>query len=242
MYRFYLDSIDLKTKKAFISADEAKHAYKVLRLKKNDQVTGFDGKGNQYDAVLESINSQKAVLAIQTFFHVKPQLPKITLAAAIPKQAKFEAIIDKATQLGVDMVIPMISERTIVKPGLLKQDDKIKRWQKIAIEAAKQCGCLYVPLIAPLHKFNQVAKNADKFDLCLIAALDKNTLGLKQVLKNKPAENVLILIGPEGDFTAAEVEFARNCQAIAVSLGTNILRCETAAAMLVAVLNYEWKT
>ncbi|MFH1061319.1 MAG: RsmE family RNA methyltransferase [Candidatus Omnitrophota bacterium] len=242
MHRFYLDSVDLKTKKAFILADEAKHAYKVLRLKKNDQVIAFDGKGNQYTGILESINPREAVIEIQNIVHLEPRLPKITLAAAIPKQSKFDAIVDKSTQLGVDIIIPLLTERTIVKPGLLNQEDKIKRWQKIAIEAAKQCGRVYVPQIAPLHKFARIAENADKFDLCLIAALDQNTVVLKDVLKNRKPKNVLVLIGPEGDFTSEEVESARNFSAIAVSLGPNVLRCETAVTMLLSVLNYEWKT
>jgi 16S rRNA (uracil1498-N3)-methyltransferase len=241
MHRFFLDRIDLKINKAFISADQAKHAYKVLRLKKNDLVIAFDGKGNQYSGFLESIDSSEAVIAIQNSTHFEPQIPKITLAAAIPKQSKFDAIVDKATQLGVEMVIPLLSERTIVKTGFSKQEDKIKRWQKIAIEAAKQSGCLYVPQIAPLHKFTQIVSKADKFDLCLIAALDKDVVSIKDVLKNRRPNSILVLIGPEGDFTAQEVAVARDNRAFAVSLGINVLRCETAVTMLLSVLNYEWK-
>jgi len=242
MHRFYVDTVDLKANKVLISATEAKHAYKVLRLKPNDLVIALDGKGNQYNGILESINSDQAVILIQKSVHLEPQLPKITLAAAIPKQSKFEAIVDKATQLGVDRVIPLISERTIVKPELFKQNDKIIRWQKIAIEAAKQCGCLYVPQIAPIHKFKQIAKNANKFDLCLIAAIHDDVVFIKDVLKKERADSVLVLIGPEGDFTEQEVALARDYGAICVSLGKNILRCETASTMVLSVLNYEWKT
>lgn len=242
MHRFFLDRVDVKINKAFISADQAKHAHKVLRLKKNDPVVAFDGKGNQYSGILESINSSEAVIEIQNAMHTEPQMPKITLAAAIPKQSKFDAIVDKSTQLGVDMVIPLLSERTIVKAGLSNQEDKTKRWQKIAVEAAKQCGCLYVPRIAPVHKFTQIVSNVDKFDLCLIAALDKDVVSIKEVLKNIRPKNVLVLIGPEGDFTAEEVIIARNHRAVVVSLGINVLRCETAVTMVLSVLNYEWKT
>ncbi|MBU1087420.1 MAG: 16S rRNA (uracil(1498)-N(3))-methyltransferase [Candidatus Omnitrophica bacterium] len=242
MHCFYIDKVDLKAHKVFISAEQAKHAHKVLRLKIGDQVTAFDGKGNQYRGALETINSNSAVIAIEKLSHFEPPLPKITLAAAIPKQSKFDAIVDKATQLGVDMLIPLISERTIVKPDLLKQNDKIIRWQKIAIEAAKQCGCLYVPRIAPIHSFNQIAKNAVKFDLAIIAALSAQVVFIKDVFKKEKPESVLVLIGPEGDFTQQEVKFACDSGAIAVSLGKNVLRCETASTMVLSILNYEWKT
>jgi len=242
MHRFYIDSVEQNARKVCISADEAKHAHKVLRLKKADQVMAFDGKGNQYKGVLESINSQSAIIEIQESEHVEPLMPKIVLAAAIPKQSKFDAIVDKATQLGVDMLIPLMTERTIVKIDLLKQKDKIARWQKIAVEAAKQCGCLYVPRIAPIHTFDQIANNSDKYELAIIAALDDNVVSIKDILKKQKPKSIIVFIGPEGDFTKQEIAFARNSKAIVVSLGKNVLRCETASTMVLSLLNYEWKT
>ncbi len=242
MHRFYIDSVEQNSKKAFISADEAKHAHKVLRLKKADQVIAFDGKGNQYKGVLESINSQTAIIEIQESEHVEKQEPKIILAAAMPKQSKFDDIVDKATQLGVDLLIPLITQRTIVKIDLLKQKDKIARWQRIAVEAAKQCGCLYVPQVAPIHTFEQIANNTDKYELTIIAALDDNVVLIRDVLKKHKPKDILVFIGPEGDFTKREIGFARKLGAIAVSLGKNVLRCETASTMVLSILNYEWKT
>jgi 16S rRNA (uracil1498-N3)-methyltransferase len=237
MHRFFINPIDPKHDHALLSVDQAKHAYKVLRLKNNDPVVLLDGQGNKYNGYLEHIDKKTGIVKVKNHLHEKKQKPAVTLAAAIPKQSKFEAIVDKATQLGVDTIIPVITERTVVKT----YKDKTERWQKVAVEACKQCGCSYLPKVGPIHDFEQIAKNASKFDLAVIAALDVKTVPLKKVLSGKKPGDCLVMIGPEGDFTEQEVNLAKLNKTAVVSLGKNVLRCETAVTMILSVINYEWK-
>lgn len=241
MHRFYVHADDIIDNELIIGADEAKHAYSVLRLRKNASVAAFDGAGKEYLGTLISLSSSKGIMQISEMKSVLKDSIEITLAAAIPKLSKFDSIVDKATQIGVSNIIPMKSERTIVQIASNKIEDKSLRWQKIAIKAAKQCGCSYVPEIAPVTDFSCLVKKNSDYDLALIPSLHKGTVSLKKVAKDSNPKRAIIFIGPEGDFTQEEVRNARSHGAIGITLGKNVLRCETAVTMVLSVLNYEWK-
>jgi len=151
-------------------------------------------------------------------------------------------MVDNATQLGVHALIPLISERTIVKSEPHPAGHKQQRWQKIAVEAAKQCGCVYVPDVLGVEKFSNIVKRAGDFDLALIPALHPGAVPLKKIIRNrvKPGK-IIVFIGPEGDFSPAEVARAQENNCHVVSLGRRVLRCATAASMVLSVLCYEWE-
>ena len=242
MHRFYIHPEDVTGKEINIGLDEAKHAYSVLRLRKEAGVAAFDGEGKEYLGTLISLSAKKGIMQISEMRSVLKDNIQITLVAALPRLSKFDSIVDKATQLGVSKIIPMQSERTIVQIASNKMEDKRLRWQKIATEAAKQCGCAYIPEIKPVTDFSALAKGISKYSLALIPSLHKGTVSLKKVARAGKPQSTIIFIGPEGDFTEKEVSNAKANGAISITLGKNILRCETAVTMVLSVLNYEWKS
>jgi len=239
MYRFYICPENVQEKYLVLSKSEAKHAFSVLRLKKNKKILVFDGKGRQYLGRIESLSAKQGEIHIEKVIQRKPKKVEITLAAAFPKQSKFDEIVDKATQLGVSRIIPLLTRRTIVKISKDKLDAKLKRWKQIAIEAAKQCGCVYLPEITDITSFDAAIKNISGFDLSIIASLDKDNLSIKNALKGVQAGNIIVFIGPEGDFDEQELSAAKQSGATAVSLGENVLRCDTAVTAVLSILNYE---
>ncbi len=242
MHRFYIYPEDVRGNQIWIRAEEAKHAFCVLRMRKQAKVIAFDGLGNEYFGTLISLSSKKGLMRISDIKSNPNDKVDITIAAAIPKQSKFDSIVDKATQLGVNCLIPLLSERTIVKISPDKAQEKMRRWQKIAVEAAKQCGCVCVPKIAPVSGFSSLVKELSSYRLSLIPSLHKGTVSLKKVLQGSRPRKTMVFIGPEGDFTEEEVRSAEEKGAIGISLGKNVLRCETAVTMVLSVLNYEWRS
>ncbi|MFH1093814.1 MAG: RsmE family RNA methyltransferase [Candidatus Omnitrophota bacterium] len=241
MHRFYIHTEDITGNEINIRPEEAKHAYSVLRLAKGARVAAFDGAGKEYLGTLISLSAKKGIIQISELKSALKDNVDITLAAAIPKHAKFESIVDKATQLGVNTLIPMQSFRTVVRISPEKAVEKRLRWQKIAVEAAKQCGCSYVPDIAPVTDFSTLVKKISGYSLALISSLHKGTVSLKKIAKVSKPQSTIIFIGPEGDFTQEEVRNAEQNGAIGITLGKNVLKCETAVTMVLSVLNYEWK-
>ncbi|MBU4304652.1 MAG: 16S rRNA (uracil(1498)-N(3))-methyltransferase [Candidatus Omnitrophica bacterium] len=242
MHRFYVESQCLKKGSCFeMSGKEARHAFFTLRLKINDPVVLFDGNGNEYKGIVASVSRKAGVIEVREALVVPADTTKIVLAAAIPKNSKFDDIVDKATQLGVHAVIPMQTQRMIVSIEPQRAMLKQKRWQRIAVEACKQSGCSYIPRIEPVTYFERVLKNSNSFDLRLIASLRNDARQLKDVIRKSSPQNVIVFIGPEGDFSEEEYRMAQEQGLMGVSLGKNILKCETAVIMTLSVMHYEWK-
>ena len=241
MHRFYIRPEDVTGNEIKIGPDEAKHAYSVLRLRKQASVAAFDGRGNEYLGTLIALSSKQGIIRICETRSVLIDNVDITLVVAIPKQSKFDSIVDKATQLGVNIIIPLQSENTIIRIPRDKVIGKRLRWQKIAVEAAKQCGCSYVPEIAPITDFSSLLEKISGYSLALIPSLHKGTVSLKKITKGSNPKRTIIFIGPEGDFTEEEVLNAQKHGAVGINLGKNVLRCETAVIMVLSILNYEWR-
>lgn len=241
MYRFFTSPKDVSGNKIYINREQARHAFSVLRLRPKDRVCIFDGTGKQYFGTIKSLSARRGIISINRTEFTKENKIKITLAAAIPKHFKFDSIVDKATQLGAFKIVPLITERTIVRLSAIKMDAKISRWKKIAIEAAKQSNRIYVPEISSIYNFADFVEQIPDFGFAIIAHLGKDALSLKRVLGGKTPKDVLVFVGPEGDFTEQEVKTAESNGAICVSLGENVLRCDTAVNMILSILNYEWE-
>ena len=154
-----------------------------------------------------------------------------------------DLIVEKATELGAAAIVPLLSERTVVRADEGEALAKRDKWQRVAIEAAKQCGQNWVPTVGKPQTPKEFFQSGEKFDLLLIASLQPDSRHIKQVLAEagaakKPA-SVLILVGPEGDFTPAEVNLAKNAGCRPITLGPIILRSETAAIYCLSVLSHE---
>ena len=224
-----------------MSAAETHHATQVLRVKPGDTVNVFDGRGHEAQAQFGEAG-RLAILQQST----TPPLPcRITLAQAIPKK-NMDLIVQKATELGVAGIVPLISQRTIVQ--LDEDSKKIERWREIVLEACKQSGNNWLPEIQPPQKARAFLDSPGTFDLKLIASLQPDAKPLKHILSNAASiqsskhPSILILIGPEGDFTPAELSSAKSAGCLPLSLGPLVLRAETAALYALSILHHELQT
>ncbi len=245
MHRFYIAPENWNIDRLVLDADETHHAINVLRLEKGGRAVVFNGRGAE--ATVEVAEISKRSVELRRIQHA--QTPKlrcaITLGQAIPKGKNMDLIVQKATELGASAIVPLISERTVVQYDAGEAPAKQAKWQTIAIEAAKQCGQNWLPTLHAPQTPKSFFDSKPRFDLMLIASLQPDTQHLKMVLAEHEAQhktrpsNALVLVGPEGDFTPAEVSLARSAGCRPITLGPIILRTETAALYCLSVLSYE---
>lgn len=237
MNRYYADKRCVVGDKIIIhDAQDIRHLVKALRIRLKERMSITDGEGKAYEAEIESISSKEVLLRILKITRESKRGDRkiaLSLACAIPKFAKFEEIVDKGTQLGVDEIIPLITERTLVdKDFFIKKNERFK---KVMNAAAKQSGALFLPFLRPPVFFRDFIKNLSSYDLKLLPNLTETVSGLKDAVLNFKNGRILVMIGPEGDFTQDEIDLARSSGCQAVSLGESVLRVDTAA---IAVLSF----
>jgi 16S rRNA (uracil1498-N3)-methyltransferase len=208
----------------------------VLRLKVNDAVIIFDGAGHEFKGEITSIDKKQAVFKLTPLKKQRSTKVGVTIACAIPKGSHMDDIIDSLTQLGVESIIPMLTDRVVVKLDDAKSGARLKRWQKIAQSAAQQCQRSDIPEIMPVTDFKKVVAGSHGYSLKLIPHLAGKRKSIKDVLNKVKPKNVIVLIGPEGDFTLAEVELALDNGFMPVSLGDTVLRVGTAAVAVTAYI------
>jgi 16S rRNA (uracil1498-N3)-methyltransferase len=237
MHRFYISSQDISDKISILDKGEVHHIKDVLRLKAKDKVIVFDARGNEYMADIERLTSWGISLKLkEKRTPVTSKKFQITVACAIPKKSKMADIIDKLTQLGVDRIIPLKTSRVVIKLDKYKEARHQQRWEKIAQNASEQCQRNTLPLIDAIKDMQDVLSESGRFDLKLIPTLSGKRRSLKEVFTKSHPDNVLVFIGPEGDFTDEEIELARKSGCIPVSLGDLVLRVETAAVSTVSFM------
>ncbi|OAM88479.1 16S rRNA (uracil(1498)-N(3))-methyltransferase [Termitidicoccus mucosus] len=232
-----------------LSPEESHHLVAVNRARAGAQVVAFDGRGREWDCELVNASKNAAVLRVRAVRQAAPLPFAITLAQALPKGQTMDAIVRKATEIGARRIVPLESERTQVHLDGGREDRKIDKWRVAALEAAKQCGNPWLPEIEPLQNataFMRASAGRDDHDLRLIASLHPGACSLKTILADFRAANngrlprrALWLIGPEGDFSPAEMAVALECGIKPVTLGPLVLRCETAATYALSVLAHE---
>ncbi|MBU0571301.1 MAG: 16S rRNA (uracil(1498)-N(3))-methyltransferase [Candidatus Omnitrophica bacterium] len=245
MSRFYVppENVHIKRKEIEVPAEESHHIIDVMRMRESDKVVVFDGTGNEYTGFIEQIDNRTKGLTIRIIKTDTPSIgkvPEVHLAQAIPKQNRMDYIIEKATELGVSRVIPFISDRTIVRPAAASAERKKLRWKAIAKEASKQCGRRRSPEISGITGVKDVLDTCDEYDLVLFAWLSEETRPIRTSLEGFKTGKVLVLIGPEEDFTPKEASNAvmDNCKFI--SLGKRVLKSDTAGLFVLSVLSYEF--
>jgi 16S rRNA (uracil1498-N3)-methyltransferase len=230
MHRFYCPIQNISGNKIIISdKDQVHHLRDVLRLKAEDKVIVFDEQSNEYNCLIRQLSNKTIELKIKARLSKRETKIQITVACAIPKKSRMDEIIDKLTQLGVDRIIPLESERVIIKLDKSKKILRKMRWEKIALSSSQQSQRNILPMIEPIKDIKEVLTQAGDFDLKLIPTLMGERKSLRKILAKAKPKNILVLIGPEGDFTAEEVDLAIKSGCIPVSLGDLVLRVETAA-------------
>lgn len=245
MHRFYLPPEDTRGSVLTLSEAEAHHAFHVLRLKRTDRVVVLDGAGHEFLCEIQQADRENVSLAVVQKIPIPPLPYKLTLVQAVPKGKTMELIVQKATELGADRIVPILSERTVAQLEEGSVDRKADKWRATAIEAIKQCGSAWLPrLDAPMSPAAFLARG-EKPDLSLIATLQNNARhpryyfqSFREEQKRQP-KTISMWVGPEGDFTPAEINLIMGGGASPITLGQLILRSETAAIYCLAVLNYE---
>jgi len=240
MARFYVPEPQIENGMLKIKGDEVRHIRRVLRLKTGDEIVAFDGSGKEYGGTIVEENSSFVVIQIQnTFTAGKESYLEVTLAQSLLKGEKMDYLIQKATELGVNEIIPFLSSRSVPrleKSSVLK---RLRRWEKVAIEASKQCGRGIIPKIEAIRDYSEVLRTASPDSLRFIL-WEREGTGLKDVLQGlKEKTKIFFIVGPEGGLSSEEVWQAKQMGFIPITLGKRILRSETASLCLLSILQYE---
>ena len=240
MHRFQISPGSIKEGLVILDPKESHHALSVLRVKPGETVELLDGKGGSYQGVIASSQKGRVKVSVSAPRAVrqKSRVP-VTLAVSVIKPERMELLIQKACELGADRIIPLISERTVVRLSRERWEAKGVRWQKIAAESCKQCARAQTPEILGVVEFKKFIGQVSGYGTVLIPTLAVPVKSLYHSLNaNKDAHSVLVLIGPEGDFSRSEVESAILSGAQPVTLGPLVMRSETAALYTLSVVRF----
>jgi 16S rRNA (uracil1498-N3)-methyltransferase len=245
MHRFYLPPERCSGGTLVLDGREAHHALHVLRLRGGDAVTVLDGAGTVFHCTVAGTGRDRVDLAVRERQELPPLPCAITLLQAVPKGKIIESIIQKATELGVARIVPLLTDRVVTHLDASSAEAKTGKWQQVAVEAIKQSGNPWLPTVeAPVTPTIFLARR-EHFDLALIGSLNDAPVHPRAHFEQHrrahgrfPAR-VALWIGPEGDFTPEEVAAARAAGVRPITLGRLVLRVETAAAYCLSVVNHE---
>lgn len=245
MHRFYIAPEKWHPDALVLTGSEAHHCRKVLRLEPADKVVLFNGRGGEVTAEIASTDTGEIRLRRLHDAQTPPLRCRITLGQAIPKGKNMDLIVQKAVEIGAAEIAPILSDRTVVRLDEESAGSKQAKWQTVAIEAAKQCGQNWLPQVQTPQPLAHFFQHNRSFDLQLIGSLQSDAVHLKKILAQFESEhgdrpsNVLMLVGPEGDFTPAELSLARSQGCRPITLGPVVLRVETASIYCLSILSYE---
>ncbi|HOC37852.1 MAG TPA: 16S rRNA (uracil(1498)-N(3))-methyltransferase [Thermodesulfobacteriota bacterium] len=242
MQRLYVSPDAIVADKIIICGESLRKMRTVLRMRPHDHLVVFDGSGNEYHCEIVSLSQKESELAI-----IRKEQPlsepsqEIILGQALPKADKMAFIIQKAVELGISAVFPILTERTVPRydPGRLQA--KIQRWQKVALEASQQSGRVLVPEVKPVMPFDSIVTLPDSDSLKIILHKESNARPLKAILQmSSRRQPIFVLIGPEGGFTPEEIALASGHGFEVASLGSRTLRTETVALSFLSIVQYEF--
>ena len=268
MRRFYLPPAACKGDTLLLTDREAHHGAHVLRLQAGDEVTVLDGAGTRLVCAVKRVSRKAIELSVRSREKVPRPGFELTLFQAIVKGKTMETIVEKATELGVSRVVPLITERVVSQLDAERSDSKQVKWQLIAVESIKQCGSPWLPQIDAPQRLNDVLKASGRFDLAFVASLRGGQhirewaqtswrgelrepaqcpTGRSSTLNPQPSTSLCsgcVWIGPEGDFTDAELDAIEASGAKPITLGPLVLRADTAAIASLALVRSEvtWLT
>ncbi len=239
MPKFFVKKESIDDHTITLDGDNARHIGNVLRARVGDSITVCDGEGMDYECRISSITKDRVTAEI-TDISTNGSEPSvsITLYQGLPKADKMELVIQKCIEIGVDGIIPVSTEHSVVKlEG--KEDKKLARWNKIAEAAAKQCGRGKIPAVGRVMSFDEAVKHAMSLDSAVIPYERERERGLRQFTDGFKGRSIGVFIGPEGGFSQSEIELARASGIIPVTLGRRILRTETAGLVAAVILLHE---
>lgn len=241
MRHFFIDPPAASTPLTAIKGSEAHHIKNVLRLKPGDSIKLFDGSGYEYDAVIRNMTAESVAVEIRRKIRATNEsATRIIVAQAFLKEKKMDDLVRKLCELGVAQWIPFFSRRSVARPNPRRLAGRAQRWHRIATQALKQCRRIDLPEISGALSYIELLEFSKTCDL-KIAFWENETLSLNRVVESSEKDrvkNILLMLGPEGGFTAKEIEMAQNHGFISAGLGPRILRAETATLAACAILQY----
>jgi len=247
MHRFFLPPEQCGADSLSLTDREAHHALHVLRLRIGDSVTVLDGAGRELLCEVEDLSRASVRLAVREPRLHPPPPARVTLLQAIPKGKIIESIIQKATELGVARIVPLLSERVATQVDDDGAGRKAEKWQMVAVEAVKQCGAPWLPRVLPPMTPAAFVARGEAIDLPLLGSLQPGSRHPRAVLSayqsthGRNPRSAAVWIGPEGDFTLEEIGLIEQSSAQPITLGPLVLRTETAAIYCLSILSYEFQ-
>lgn len=238
--RFFITPDQVQGPRITVTGDDLRHIRTVLRKKTGDLLTLLDGAGAEYTVEIADMQRDAIVADVISQRRREVRGPRVILGQGLPKSDKMDWIVQKATELGVSSLVPLVTQRTVVKTK--DAEKRIARWQKIAREAAMQSNRTDVPAVEGLRSLDAfLGAAAPATGTLLLLPWEEGTRPIKDALRSSPgAENIVVLIGPEGGFALSEAEAAREKGFHLVSLGPTVLRTETAAVAALSMISYEY--
>lgn len=240
MRYFFIEQSAVGDPQLLITGSDAKHIRTVLRLKPGDKIGLFDGQGFEYRARIVTVSAGRVeVLVLQRFPATAESPVQIIIAQAFLKAKKMDRLVRQLTELGINKWIPFFAKRSVPRPSKKNLSARMERWKKIVKEALKQCkrGC--VPQIGETATFEEVLNQSQSCDI-KIAFWENESEPVNAPLSGSELqiEKIFVLLGPEGGFTAEEIEQARTRGFVTATLGPRILRAETASVAACVLLQY----
>jgi 16S rRNA (uracil1498-N3)-methyltransferase len=243
-FRAYAPDATADSAEIRLGPEESHHLVAVNRCGRGDPVVAFDGNGREWETECADPSRAGARLRVRSSRQAPPRTVAITLAQALPKGSAMDEIVRQATEIGAAAIQPLTSERTQVHLDGERAERKVEKWRTTTIEAAKQCGNPWLPAILPVRPFDAFVA-APGFDLKLVASLHAGARRLREILAAHaarhpaPPRRAVWLVGPEGDFSPAELAAALTHGFLPVTLGPLVLRSDTAAVYALSILSYE---
>lgn len=239
MHRFYIPPEQVAEAEPVIQGSDARHIHTVLRLKPGDAIVVFDGRGNEHTARILAVDRKQVRLALSHQRKPATESPvRIALAQGYLKDKKMDQLVRQVVELGVNHFIPFMAHRSVPHPDATRSRTRHLRWQKIALEAVKQCRRSRPMEVEPVLSFQQALALSEPYQLKLFFwEVQGHRLFTDPAQRPRP-ESVFIMIGPEGGFEAREYEAAGRQGFTAVQMGPRILRVETAAVAACALAQY----
>lgn len=245
MHRFFLPPELARDPVIFLTDREAHHAVHVLRLRHGEKVAVLDGAGQQIETEVCATDRNQVGLKVLSR-SPGPALPcQVTLLQAIPKGKLIESIVQKATELGVSRIVPLLSERVVRQLDAAQSAREAEKLRNVAIEAIKQCGCPWLPNVEMPATLADFLSRGERFELPLVASLKEHSRHPVDWFRSfidkqgRLPKSICVWIGPEGDFTPSELDYIEESGALPITLGPFVLRTETAAIYSLSVINYE---
>ncbi len=240
MTRIFIKKEDITGDRITVTGADSVHLASALRVRTDEKIVCCDGEGTDYLCTVISASPKETVLQTDGRIPSSSEPPyRVRLYQSLPKGDKFELVIQKAVELGVYSVTPVLSERCISRPDAAALEKKRQRWQSISREAAQQSGRGVIPRICPAQTFSSALKDLPEGSLRLFCYEEEKERSIRSALER--ADDICVLIGPEGGYSPSEANAAANAGCRPVSLGRRILRTETAPLFVLSSLIYEFE-